>query len=122
MQWTHDDGSDMMGLLTQLVLAGFAVGADLLFDQKCTNENSNCQAEANSSQDEAEKGQKRNDTPPRYHAVADSACVAYAISHEILTTLVPTHARSLLAELGKFRLALLRNRAERRRTEPDGEQ
>ena len=113
---------------TQMVTAGFSVGADTAFEEKKRSTVSNKQTpqkktgteKQTDQQEQPEQQPERQEVeeeepPRRYHAVADHACMAYTVSQEMLQTLVPPAARGILAELGKFRLSVLGHRAERHR-------
>ena len=62
-----------------------------------------------------EEAEAEDSGPRRYHVVADGRCVVNIVGHEMLQTLVPTAQREVLDAIGKFRLAVLAQRSERRR-------
>ena len=101
---------------TQTVTRGFAVGADLIFESYARSNIARLsESKRRDLQERTGEEEKADEHPRRYHVVADGTCVAYAVPHELLQTLVPSAARLVLAELGQFRLATLKKRAERRR-------
>ena len=93
---------------TQMVSDGFSVGADTVFDDAK-------QKDPWELKEKTIEEEEDSMMPERYHVVADSHCVVYMVGHELLRTLVPTAAREVLEGVGKFRLAVLAQRAERRR-------
>ena len=105
-----------VGDASQVVTRGFAVGADLMFESYASSNIARpSESKHQDLQERTVEETEADELPRRYHVVADSACVAYAVPHEMLQMLVPPAARSVLSELGKFRLATLKKRAERRR-------
>lgn len=105
---------------TSSVTDGFALGLEMAFDERRKKKGRDQQPGHHNRDHLNGQGGTGNEPqadepPPRYHAVADTACVVYMVSHEMLRTLAPSKIKSVLAELGKFRLSTLSRRAERRR-------
>ena len=101
---------------TQLVSAGFTVGADTVFDDTKPKDLDLDPRRRRTVEDTIDEEAEAEDSGPRrYHVVADGRCVVNIVGHEMLQTLVPTAQREVLDAIGKFRLAVLAQRSERRR-------
>ena len=107
---------------SQLVAEGYSVGADTAFAEDdppaadATGSSGTGAAAAGLGDGEPEPEPEPEPEEPRcYHVVADGPCVTYAVPHQWLQTLVPAAARSVLDEVGRFRLKQLAMRHARRR-------